>query len=89
MPTERLNEIPSSVLAMIEVHSGRVLGAHTVTGGLNSAIAARVRTEAETLFVKGLPADHPAAPLGADSVGRFERTSNYHVRTNRAAPHLE
>lgn len=44
---------------MIERRSGRVLEADPVPGGLNSAIAARVRTEAETLFVKGLPAGHP------------------------------
>jgi hypothetical protein len=49
MPTERLNKLPPTVLEMIEEHSDPVLEAHTVTGGLNSAIAARVRTEAETV----------------------------------------
>ncbi|MFD4483358.1 minor capsid protein, partial [Streptomyces sp. NPDC058471] len=30
-----------------------------------------------------------AAPIGADSAGRWERTSNFYVRAHRAAPHLE
>ena len=30
-----------------------------------------------------------AAPLGADSLGRFERTSNYTVRAHRPHPRLE
>ncbi|MFE7116667.1 minor capsid protein [Streptomyces sp. NPDC057654] len=30
-----------------------------------------------------------AAPIGADSAGRAERTSNYYCRGNRAARHLE
>ncbi|WP_416962977.1 minor capsid protein [Streptomyces sp. Agncl-13] len=30
-----------------------------------------------------------AAPLGADSAGRFERTSNYTVRAHRPHPRLE
>jgi hypothetical protein len=29
------------------------------------------------------------APIGADASGRWERTSNYHARGHRAAPHLE
>ncbi|RLU85885.1 hypothetical protein CTZ27_26320 [Streptomyces griseocarneus] len=30
-----------------------------------------------------------AAPIGADSSGRMERTSNYHCRAHRVHPHLE
>lgn len=58
MPSECLNEIPPPVLDMIERRSGRILEADPATGGLHGAIAARVRTEVETLFVKGLPAGH-------------------------------
>ncbi|PSJ29826.1 hypothetical protein B7P34_04765 [Streptosporangium nondiastaticum] len=29
------------------------------------------------------------APIGADSSGRMERTSNYYARAHRRAPHLE
>ncbi|MFC5720371.1 minor capsid protein [Streptomyces gamaensis] len=29
------------------------------------------------------------APIGADSAGRMERTSNYRIRAHRAHPHLE
>ncbi|MFE6689640.1 minor capsid protein [Streptomyces sp. NPDC057743] len=30
-----------------------------------------------------------AAPIGADSAGRMERSSNYYARAHRAAQHLE
>ncbi|OAR21908.1 hypothetical protein A8W25_28130 [Streptomyces sp. ERV7] len=30
-----------------------------------------------------------AAPIGADSSGRWERTANYYARAHRATPHLE
>ncbi|MCM2420305.1 minor capsid protein [Streptomyces sp. RKAG293] len=30
-----------------------------------------------------------AAPIGADSAGRMERSANYYARAHRAAPHLE
>ncbi|MGW6317569.1 aminoglycoside phosphotransferase [Streptomyces sp. NPDC055099] len=59
MPIKHLDKIPPTVLDVIEDRSGRVLQAHTVTGGLNRAITARVRTDVETLFIKALPADHP------------------------------
>lgn len=59
MPTEHLDKIPPTVLDMIEARSGRVLQAHTVTGGPNRAITARVHTDVQTLFVKALPAGHP------------------------------
>ncbi|MGW5736402.1 MULTISPECIES: aminoglycoside phosphotransferase [Streptomyces] len=59
MPTERLNEIPPAALKMIERNSGSIVETNAITGGLNSSIAARVCTEEGTLFVKGLPANHP------------------------------
>ncbi|CAM5608716.1 hypothetical protein GCM10010329_17350 [Streptomyces spiroverticillatus] len=30
-----------------------------------------------------------AAPIGADTSGRWERTANFHARAHRASPHLE
>ncbi|MFC5218845.1 aminoglycoside phosphotransferase [Streptomyces coerulescens] len=59
MPTPRLTELPDAVLRLIEKASGPVADVGTVNAGLNSAIAARVRTTEHTLFVKGLPLDHP------------------------------
>lgn len=59
MPTPRLTELPDTVLRIIEKVSGPVVDVQTVTAGLNSAIAARVRTSERTMFVKGLPLDHP------------------------------
>jgi len=59
MPTQRLTVLPDVVLRLIEKASGPVVDAGTVNAGRNSAIAARVRTTDCTLFVKGLPLDHP------------------------------
>lgn len=59
MPTHRLTELPDTVVRLIEKVSGPVVDVRTVNAGLNSAIAARVRTVDRTLFVKGLPLDHP------------------------------
>ncbi|WP_327417581.1 aminoglycoside phosphotransferase [Streptomyces sp. NBC_01233] len=58
MPTVRLPEIPADVLHLIEARTGPVLGYETVSAGLNSAVAARVRTADTTVFVKGMPSDH-------------------------------
>lgn len=59
MPTPRLAELPDEVLRLVEKASGPAVDVGTVSAGLNSAIAARVRTTEHTLFVKGLPLDHP------------------------------
>lgn len=58
MPADRLTTIPTVVLGLIETQTGRILTYETVSGGLNSAIAVRVRTSDATIFVKGLPSDH-------------------------------
>ncbi|MEU6593276.1 aminoglycoside phosphotransferase [Streptomyces sp. NPDC046881] len=59
MPTERLTQLPDTVRRLIEKVSGPVADVGAINAGLNSAIAARVRTTERTLFVKGLPLDHP------------------------------
>ncbi|WP_406438951.1 aminoglycoside phosphotransferase family protein [Streptomyces sp. NBC_01613] len=59
MPTPRLTEQPDAVMRLIEKMSGPVVDVGTVKAGRNSAIATRVRTTDRTLFVKGLPLDHP------------------------------
>ncbi|MEV0186491.1 aminoglycoside phosphotransferase [Streptomyces sp. NPDC050625] len=59
MPTPRLTEIPDTVVRLIEKVSGPVVDVGTINAGLNSAIAAHVRTADRSLFVKGLPLDHP------------------------------
>jgi hypothetical protein len=60
MPTQRLTDLPDTVRRLIEKNTGApVIDVATINAGLNSAIAARVRTPARTLFVKGLPSDHP------------------------------
>ncbi|MEU9139482.1 aminoglycoside phosphotransferase [Streptomyces sp. NPDC048404] len=59
MPTPRITELPDEVRSLIEKASGRIADVGTVHGGLNSSIAATVRTSSRALFVKGLPLDHP------------------------------
>ncbi|RPF30365.1 aminoglycoside phosphotransferase [Streptomyces sp. TLI_185] len=59
MPTQRLTDLPDAVRRLIEKVSGPIVDVGNINAGLNSAIAARVRTPEDTLFVKGLPMDHP------------------------------
>ncbi|WP_235460175.1 aminoglycoside phosphotransferase [Streptomyces olivochromogenes] len=59
MSTPRLTELPDIVVRLIEKASGPVVDVGTINAGLNSAIAAHVRTADRSLFVKGLPLDHP------------------------------
>ena len=65
----------------IEARTGGVRAARTVGAGLNSQLAVALETEAGTVFVKGLRADHP----GAVRQGR-EAMINPHVRA--VAPRL-
>ncbi|MFI0961360.1 aminoglycoside phosphotransferase [Streptomyces sp. NPDC021080] len=59
MPTPRITELPDEVRSLIEKAGGRITDIGTVHAGLNSSIAVIVRTSTRTLFVKGLPLDHP------------------------------
>ncbi|MGW6461916.1 phosphotransferase family protein [Streptomyces sp. NPDC055078] len=60
MPATRtaFEELPSSVLAAIEGHMGRVHRAEAVAEGLNSHLAARIHTDTGGCHVKGLRSDH-------------------------------
>ncbi|MEU7967326.1 aminoglycoside phosphotransferase [Streptomyces sp. NPDC049097] len=51
--------LPAAARAAVEAHTGPVVRADTASAGVNSGIAATVSTAATTLFVKGVPADHP------------------------------
>ncbi|MFF5582736.1 phosphotransferase family protein [Streptomyces hygroscopicus] len=83
MPVPRIHwhDLPAAALAAVEQHTGPVLEATTAMGGMNSGIAATLRTPAATLFVKGIPADHPQARHQA-----FEAAINPHLPT--ASPRL-
>jgi len=65
----------------IEARTGGVRAARTVGAGPNSQLAVALETEAGTVFVKGLRADHP----GVVRQGR-EAMINPHVRA--VAPRL-
>ncbi|WP_405652686.1 hypothetical protein [Streptomyces sp. NBC_00019] len=45
MPTQRLTQLPDTVLRLIEKPSGPVVDTGILSAGLNSAIAARVQVE--------------------------------------------
>ncbi|HEX9359102.1 MAG TPA: phosphotransferase [Streptosporangiaceae bacterium] len=53
------NDLSQAVRDLIEAHTGPVREARTVTGGLNSQLAAVLDTADGPLFVKGLRTDHP------------------------------
>jgi hypothetical protein len=61
MPVDRIHwtDLPAAARAAVEAHTGPVLSADTAQAGVNSGIAATVRTAKTVLFVKGVPADHP------------------------------
>lgn len=63
MPVTRIHwdDLPLDARHAVEQHVGRILHAETVPAGLNSGIAATVRTTGSTLFIKGVPTDHPQA----------------------------
>lgn len=63
MPVPRVHwqDLPTETRAAVEQHTGPVLEATTASAGMNSGIAATVRTADALLFVKGIPTDHPQA----------------------------
>jgi len=56
MERVRWADVPSAVQASIDAAAGPVLEIDTVSGGLNCALAAVLRTPTGRIFVKGLPA---------------------------------
>lgn len=75
------DELEVPVRLAIEARTGEVRGARTASAGLNSQLALVLDTDAGTVFVKGLRADHP----GVVRQGR-EAVINAHVRA--VAPRL-
>src|SRR5690349_17528575 len=63
MPVPRIHwaDLPRAARNAVEQHTGPVLHARTADTGANSGLAATVQTADATLFVKGMPADHPQA----------------------------
>ena len=61
MVTTRIqwHELAHEARDLVEVHTGPIIEADTMSGGFNSEIAAVVRTQAGAYFVKGLRGDHP------------------------------
>ncbi|WP_371777725.1 aminoglycoside phosphotransferase [Streptomyces sp. NBC_01438] len=52
-------QLPADVRQAVVDKTGRVHAARTVWGGMNSGIASVLETESGSVFVKGIPADHP------------------------------
>ncbi|MBO2455377.1 hypothetical protein J4573_50450 [Actinomadura barringtoniae] len=61
MAVERIRweDLPERTRRQVETETGTVYAAETVSEGLNSAIAAILRTESGRVFVKGLHRDYP------------------------------
>lgn len=61
MPVTRIHwdDLPPAARDAVEQHTGPVLKSETAAGGVNSGIAARVHTTDASLFVKGVPSNHP------------------------------
>ncbi|MCY0931518.1 aminoglycoside phosphotransferase [Streptomyces sp. H27-H1] len=68
-------------MELIEAQTGPVLAYESVGAGLNSAVAARVRTADTTVFVKGLPRDHRR-------VWTQQREADIAPSVHRLAPNL-
>ncbi|MCE7081353.1 aminoglycoside phosphotransferase [Streptomyces sp. ST2-7A] len=60
MPTSRIafQELPPAVIAAVEKRTGPILKVEPANEGFNSEVAARVFTETESCFIKGMRADH-------------------------------
>lgn len=52
-------QLPGDVRQAVVDKTGAVHAAGTVRGGMNSGIASVLETESGSVFVKGIPADHP------------------------------
>ncbi|WP_210591130.1 aminoglycoside phosphotransferase [Streptomyces sp. GESEQ-35] len=63
MPVDRIHwdDLPLAARHAVEQHTGPVLRVKTADAGANSGIAATIQTTDGTLFVKGVPTDHPQA----------------------------
>ncbi|MGW5990783.1 aminoglycoside phosphotransferase [Streptomyces anulatus] len=54
-------QLPADVRHAVVDKTGRLHAARTVRGGMNSGIASVLETESGSVFVKGVPANHPQA----------------------------
>jgi hypothetical protein len=59
MPRITWGELPAAARTAVTARTGRILAATNAADGLNSGIAARLDTSNGSVFVKGIPIDHP------------------------------
>ena len=72
------DELDIPVREAIERRSGTVRRVRTVTGGPNSRLALVLDTASGSVFVKGLPADHPGTVrLGTGSHDQPSRLTRH------------
>ncbi|MFF0590985.1 aminoglycoside phosphotransferase [Streptomyces sp. NPDC003781] len=81
MIRRHFHDLPVEARQAIAERAGPVHAARTADGGLNSGIAAFLDTGQGSVFVKGIPTDHPQAPAQ-----RREAAINPHLP--RACPRL-
>lgn len=62
MHRRHFHDLPAQARQAIADKTGPIQSARTAEGGLNSGIAAFIHVDGGTVFVKGIPTDHPQAP---------------------------
>lgn len=58
-PRTQWGELPDTVRSALEAATGPVCDVKPISAGFNCGIAALLRTPTQTVFIKGLPSDHP------------------------------
>ncbi|MDQ0761947.1 aminoglycoside phosphotransferase [Streptomyces canus] len=62
------DDLPQAARQAVEIQTGRIKGARTTGGGINSGVAAVLDGEGGPVFVKGIPREHPQAVSQAREV---------------------
>jgi hypothetical protein len=73
-PRTDWDDLPGGVRDAVASETGPILRIHPISAGLNSSIAALLDTTGGTVFIKGLPSDHPRI-----ATQRREAEINQHV----------
>jgi hypothetical protein len=59
MPRVAWSDLPRAARAAVHEATGPVLAATNISTGANSGVAAKLHTQTDPVFVKGIPLDHP------------------------------
>jgi hypothetical protein len=73
-PRTDWDDLPVGVRDAVAARTGPILRIHPISAGLNSGIVATLEARVETVFIKGMPSDHPRV-----GTQRREAEINQHV----------